>query len=186
MGKTILGILVAAIALYVWGFLFWGVSTIPYESLKQTADDEATQQMLRQYFPESGTYLVPGPNHEADEREALSLEGPVATVHIDVDGASTMDPVMMIGGFVLDVIVVALLAMLFRVAGAREFRDFVRLSLATAAVAVVMIDIGDIIWWQETASWKVWPAIYNFTGILLAGHLLGAFMKQSTEATAAI
>ena len=57
MNKTILGIVATTFALYIWGFLYWGVSTIPYSSWKQTADDEQTQQMMAEYFPESGVLL---------------------------------------------------------------------------------------------------------------------------------
>ncbi len=63
---------------------------------------------------------------------------------------------------------------------AREFRDFARLSLVAGALAVVVIDGGDLIWWQVPIEWKVWQIIYDFTVFLLAGHLLGIFMKQES------
>lgn len=56
--------------------------------------------------------------------------------------------------------------------------DFARLSLAAGAVAVILIDVGDMIWWQETIAWKIWPLVYNFTAFVIAGHLLGILMKE--------
>lgn len=82
------------------------------------------------------------------------------------------------GGYYSEI--VSLMAVMFRVAGAREFRDFARLSLVAGALAVVVIDGGDLIWWQAPIEWKVWQIIYDFTVFLLAGHLLGIFMKQES------
>jgi hypothetical protein len=88
----------------------------------------------------------------------------------------------MIQGFLLNLVLVTLLAVMFTVAGAKTFRDFARLSVAVAAVAVVMIDFGHIVWWGEAASWVIWQAVYDFTGLLIAGHLLGVFMKTDLQA----
>ena len=177
--KTLVGIVATAIALYLWGFLFWGLGDIPYSGWKQTADDAATQQMIREVFPESGTYYVPGFDHEPEERAWLFEQGPVGFVHIDLDGRPEMDPMIMGTGFVLNIVIVALMAAFFKVARAKEFRDFVRLSLIGGAVAVVTIHGGDMVWWQTPVEWKTWPLIYDFTAWLLVGHLLGFFMKSS-------
>ena len=44
MTRTIAGIIVAAIVLYVWGFIYWGMG--PYRELiwKQTIGDAAAQR----------------------------------------------------------------------------------------------------------------------------------------------
>ncbi|MBD3646723.1 MAG: hypothetical protein HUJ31_04555 [Pseudomonadales bacterium] len=55
------------------------------------------------------------------------------------------------------------------------------ISLAAGAVAVILIDGGDVVWWKIPVDWKIWQGIYDFTFFLIAGHLLGIFMK--TEAT---
>lgn len=180
MKKTILGIIVTTFALYIWGFLYWGVSSIPYSGWKQTADDEQTQQMLAEHFPESGVYFIPGFNHEPEELNRLFEQGPTGFVTISLEGRSQADPAIMIGGFVLTLLIVSLMAAMFQVAGAREFRDFARLSLVAGALAVVTIDGGDLIWWQAPIEWKVWQIIYDFTVFLIAGHLLGIFMKQES------
>lgn len=181
MKQTIIGIIVATLVLYLWGFIFWGVNPIPYEALAQTPNDAAVQEMLREHFPKSGTYLIPGADHDERELARLFETGPIATVHIRLGGGSPMDVGIMIGGFVLDLVFVVILAGFFRLAGAEEFRDFARLSLGAGAAAVVLIDVGDMIWWRETVAWRIWPAVYNFTAFLIAGHLLGAFMKRKQD-----
>lgn len=178
MKKAIIGIIVATVVVYIWGFLYWGVSTLPYSAWHKTTDDEQAQQMLREYFPESGTYFIPHLDHDPDRRRELALEGPVGLIHLDNEGADPNDPTGLIGGFVLDLIVVALMAGLFHVAGAKEFRDFARISVVGGIVAVVLIDGGDIIWWRVPVDWKIWQAVYDFSFWLIAGHMLGIFMKE--------
>ncbi|MCH7741181.1 MAG: hypothetical protein IIB71_00790 [Proteobacteria bacterium] len=117
MKKIIPGIIVTTFALYIWGFLYWGVSTIPYSGWKQTADDELTQQMLAEHFPESGVYFVSGFNHEAEELNRLFEQGPTGFVTISLEGRSQVGPGIMIGSFVLTLLIVSLMAAMFRVAG---------------------------------------------------------------------
>ena len=174
--KIPLGIVITTFALYIWGFIFWGLSPITYSSWKQTANDAATQQMMQEAFPEPGTYYLPGFDHKPEERARLFEQGPVGFVHIN-EGRPEMDSAILLGGLILNLVIVALMAGLFRMVGATEFRDFARLSVGAGAVAVVMIHGGEIIWWQVSASWKIWPLLYDFTAWLLVGHLLGVFMK---------
>lgn len=187
MQKTIIGVIVTTLVLYVWGFLFWGqvLHSVPYESWKQTSNDSQAQEMLKQTFPETGTYYVPGITHQPQDRLNMMERGPVAMIHINHADKGPTQTESMIQGFLLDLVLVTLLAVMFRVAGAKQFKDFARLSLAAGAVAVVMIDFGHIVWWGEAASWVIWQAIYDFSGLLLAGHLLGVFMKTEPENSAA-
>ena len=182
MQKTIIGIVVTTLVLYVWGFLYWGVSTIPYSYWKQTSDDAMAQEMLSEHFPESGTYFIPGVGNDPEMRQTLYRNGPTGFIHIKHGGRAEMDSTTMIAGFLLNLIVVVLLAAFFKVAGATEFRDFARLSVVGGAVAVVAIDVGDMIWWQVPVEWKIWQLFYDYTLWIIAGHLLGIFMKQSKVA----
>ena len=70
MVRTILRVLLAAVAMYFWGFLFWGINPVPYQSWQQ-ADDDAAQAALRELFPTAGTYYVPGRAHDEAEMSAL-------------------------------------------------------------------------------------------------------------------
>ena len=183
MGKTIGGIVATAIVLYVFSFIFWGVATVPYQSLQPVQDSVGAQAALAEHFSAVGTYMIPGSPADSENAEAIAAQfesGPVAMVHITSEGRPQYDTSIMIAGFVLNLLIVAALASLFKVAGASEFRDFARLSLVAAVLAVILVDGGDMIWWQEPVSWAIWPAIYNLLAIILAGHILGLFMKESS------
>ena len=157
---------------------------MPYESWKQSSDDVQAQHILKQTFSETGTYYVPGIAHLPQDRLSMIARGPVAMIHINHADDMPTQTESMIQGFLLNLALVTLLAVMFRVAGAKEFRDFARLSVAVAAVAVavVMIDFRHIVWWGEATNWVIWQAVYDFTGLLIAGHLLGVFMKTDPQA----
>ena len=149
--------------------------------MKLTANDATTQQIMRDTFPESGSYHIPDFRNDPDDLTVMFEQGPIGFVHINLDGRPQMDRTIMINGFLLNLVVVTFLAIFFRIARAREFRDFVKLSLTVGAIAVVLIDVGDIIWWQTPYEWKMWQIIYNFSVFVIAGHLLGIFMKKKLD-----
>jgi len=181
MNKTLLGILVVSVACYVWGFLYWGVSNVPYAAWSQAPNDAAVQESLRELLPESGTYYIPGLDHEDEQLASLFASGPVAFIHVNLDGRPMVDPTIMIGGMLLTVLIVSFMALFFKVTGASEFRDFARQSVIVGVLMVIAFDGGDLVWWQIPLEWKLAQAIYNFTLIILAGHLLGIFMKAKKE-----
>lgn len=40
MGRHVLGVTVATIAMYAWGMVYWGFSPIPYTAWKQTTNGD--------------------------------------------------------------------------------------------------------------------------------------------------
>ena len=179
MNKNILSIGVTTIVLFVWGFLFWGVNPLPYQSWKQTGDDVRTQEMLRQYFPESGTYFVPGNDHDPEELAKLYEQGPTGFVHLTLEGRPQVDLKIMIAGFLLNLAMIILLLLLFRQANCQQMAHYSRVSILTGVTAVIFVNGGNMIWWMAPVSWEIWPAIYNLSSFLIAGHLMGLFLKKS-------
>ena len=76
--RQIIGVVLATLAVYMWGFLYWGASTIPYSAWQATNDDAAAGKALLEHFPVSGTYYVPGMYVDEATRNELSEAGPVA------------------------------------------------------------------------------------------------------------
>ena len=165
-------ILLAAVAMYLWGFLYWGLSPFPYQSWRQ-ADDEAAQTALREIFPEQGTYYVPGRGHDEAEMAALYARGPIAMVHlISVDGKPVMDASVMALGFGLCILTAALIAAVvgrFRESGPTERLQSVLLLALTASAA---IHLGDVVWWGVAPRWKIWTVADDFVAWTIAGVIL--------------
>ena len=75
-----IGAFCVAIVLWVWSTLFYVVSPVPYWTMSQTADDVAAGEALKEHFPETGTYILPGRYVDDDIRAQMRSSGPVATM----------------------------------------------------------------------------------------------------------
>lgn len=181
MKQTAIGVLIATIVFYMWGFVYWGASPIPYQTWNQAPDDRAAGAALLEHFPESGVYYMPGNDHPTEERNQLFEQGPTGFVIIDRDGRPAFDTNIMIGGLVLNAIVVTLLAMLLHLtlAAAPLYGQRLRIIIYAGAAAVVLINFGNIVWWAIPAGWVLANAFYNFTGVVIAGAILARFIRPA-------
>ena len=51
MKTRAIAVLLATLAMYVWGFLYWGVNPLPYTTWMQTTDDVAAGKALLDLSP---------------------------------------------------------------------------------------------------------------------------------------
>ena len=176
--KRIVAILVAAIAVFFWGFLYWGATTAPYQAWNTAADDSAAQQALREHFPRNGFYGIPSVLHDAATIETLSQAGPTAFVIITAaDGRPPMMASIMILGFLHEVIVATLLAALLSWVGAgMAFGGKVKLALLVGLISVVMTHFGDAVWWMFPWGWKIVQSIYEIVCFLIMGVILAKML----------
>lgn len=180
MTKNILAVLAAAVALYMWGFAFWGATMLPYRSFARAADDQAAQQALRQHFPSKGVYVVPGMHLPAEEFERLHQAGPVAMVTVmDADGGPVMDPAIMGMGFVHGAVVCVLLAWLLSWVGAgMAFGEKVRLAVFAGVLIAVAAHLGDAVWWVHPWGWELVRSLYMVVGFAIAGAILAKMLPR--------
>jgi len=175
--RAFLAALAAAVAMYAFGFVYWGAASFPYSPWLETRDDAAAQAALREHFPKSGVYYVPGNGNEPERRDQLFDTGPVGFVYLDVDGRPAFDPGIMVRGFLLNGVIAALLLWLFHVArvepshGAR-----IGLAAVVALVFVVVVHLGDVVWWVLPVGWELSRAFYNFSTFVLAAAVLSAVL----------
>lgn len=183
MKQAVLGVVVATVVMYLWGFVYWGASPAPYQSWEQAPDDRAAGAALLEHFPESGVYYIPGNDHPMDVRNELFEQGPTGFVILDRDGRPAFDTNIMISGLILNAIVVSVLAMLLRLTLAAAPAYIQRLRIVTYAgvAAVLLINFGDVVWWAIPMDWVLAQAFYNFTAVLLAGAVLARFIQPDAE-----
>ena len=113
MIRFLTGVVIAAVVLYLFGFVYWGMGPYGRVIWKHTADDEAAGAALLAHFPENGTYYVPAMKEDMGITTRLMEKGPVAFVHVIArDGRPMMDPSIMVGGFFLNLVVIVLIAVL--------------------------------------------------------------------------
>lgn len=182
-----LGVILATVAVYVFGMLFWGVNPLPYSAWKETKDrdDAAAGFALLEYFPESGTYYLPGEYIEPGTRAQLFDAGPVAFVHIlSREGRPQHAVSVLVWGFLLDLVVVTLLALMVKGAALSTYGARVALVALAGLAGVVLIDLGEIVFWHIPWPWMAVHAVYDFLAFVVAGLILARFVRPGTAATA--
>jgi hypothetical protein len=180
MIRTVVGVIVATVVLYMWGFVYWSFGPYKTQIWKQSPNDVAAGNALRDLFPENGTYLVPGFGNAQQNREELSNTGPVVMVHmLAVRGMPGMDPKTLLFGFELDLVVIALIALVLRrvAPSLPTYFDRVKFVTLIGLAAAVLIDVGDITWWHIDWQWKLYQAFYDVSFWVLTGLVLGLFVK---------
>jgi hypothetical protein len=184
MKKFVLGPALAALAMFVFGAIYW-MSPIPYKVLNTTADDDAAGLALAKIFPETGTYLVPGPKLDEKKMAELYKRGPSAQVQFVKEGHEGMEPTTLIKGYVHYFVVSLLLAILL-VKAEPAFKSYsgrVKFSALVGIVGSALIDYSDPIWWHHPWAWHVVCSVYAVLAFLISGLVLAAFVKPAAAAT---
>ena len=175
MVKTIAGIGLTAIVLFIFGFLYWGISPLPYTALNSAADQEAALEDIKRHFPDTGAYMVP-----AAANMELLARGSQAMIYVDHGiPASQPDPTAMALGFVHNVLIALVVFLLLR--NQQGMSRHLRTGALAGLAAVVVIEGTDVAWWLYPLSWKIHGAVYHFLCFVLAAALLSKFVPARQE-----
>ena len=183
MKKFVLAPALAALAMFVFGFLYWGATTLPYRALASAGDDSATALALDKIFPATGTYLVPGMTTPEPERAELFKRGPFALVHFVKGGMLEMDPVLLAQGYAHEFVLCFILAIMLSKA-APSFQCFscrVKFSAVIGLVAATCT-LGNVVWWHHSLGWELVQALYNLIAFVVAGTVLAFFFTPKAAA----
>lgn len=185
MKKFLLAPALAALAMFVFGAIYW-MSPLPRQALSRVADDAAAGVTLAGIFPATGTYFVPGLHLEPAKHEELLKRGPVAEVHIVREGMPMMDPVVLAKGYLHEFVICLLLALTLE-KFAPLFRCWVARVRFTAAIGLLLAlnDYGQAIWWHHAIGWTTIQALYDFAAFSVAGLVLGKMLTPKAGAAAA-
>ena len=188
MKKFLLGPALAALAMFFWGFAYWGAPHhLPYKTLGTVADVSATALSLGKLFPASGAYLLPSPVDGEEKMNELARRGPSVEIHILKEGygGAETGTTMAVGYGQLFVLCVLLSAMLSFLAKAFE-RWTCRVKFcAFLGLLVAVCDFGQAIWWHHSLGWTSAHAFYDFGAYLIAGLVLAKFVTPKAAAPAA-
>ncbi|WP_221029597.1 hypothetical protein [Actomonas aquatica] len=183
MKSVLLGSFLAALAFFIWGAVFYTVLGVPGSVLKSTPSDVGPALLAS--FPENGTYFVPAMGN-IEEAQELMTRGPVATVHIQREGLTPMDPMLMVGGFLhgwgYALLLAFLLKQICKKSGYGARVGFVTLVGLTAAFAT---RISDTIWWHKSMDWQLSELAYLTIGSIVIGLVLAKFIKSPVTSTRA-
>lgn len=172
-----LGVVLATLAMFLWGMVYWGANPLPYRSWKAAGDDEAAQRLLREHFPDVGTYFVPSLRTDPESLARRYGAGPVAFVHVTSQGRPVHDTSIMAKGLALDLLsALAMASLLYMAAPALvTYRRRAGFAAVAAVGAALLIDGGDAVWWSIPWQWKAHQAAYDATVWWVAGLVLARF-----------
>jgi hypothetical protein len=184
MKKYVLAPALAALAMFVFGAVYW-MSPFPYTTTSSTTNPAGTGAALAQIFPATGVYLVPSPAI-TDEKVLSELyrQGPSAVVYYMKEGHEMMEPAVFVKGYV-HYFAVALLLMIMLNSAAPLFRslfDRVKFAAAIGGLGALQICFSDPIWWHHPWGWHLVDALYVILEFALAGLVLAKFTVHKPAA----
>ena len=185
MVRSLVGGLVAGLAMFVIGFVFWGT---PLAGLALSRIDDARgadiQLALARNLAESGTgtYRIPTP--DTPQGTVAYGHGPIATIHFNVHGFAANDLSMVPTGLAFALVAGVLMALGLAALGPLDFRARTRL--------VVLFSLGVTVWTLLAqpafnnygwAYWTYWFATQTIA--LVAAGLIAARWFMPRPAIAA-
>jgi hypothetical protein len=183
MIKLATGSFVAAIAMFVTGFIFFAtpIGQLAFSGANET-QSAAIQAALGANLPQTGTYMVPDPSTQSGT--TLYGQGPVATVHYNSKGFPLEDMSAIGYGFAQELLVCILLAGALSTLDRRipDFASRAKIVVLFSVAASALSNLGNPIWWHH--DWSYW--IYNFVAesamLILAGLIIARwFLPVAAE-----
>jgi len=177
-GKSILGAVVTGFVLFMFGFVYWAISPLPYTSWNEVDDVAAAQATAAQLFPLDGIYHLPGAGNDAESQKLLET-GPSVFVTINHSPASGADPASLAIGFVHNVLSAGLIGL--AIVGVAGLRPRINRALMIGVLAVFVINGSEVIWWEAPVGWLAHQIIYYLIYFALAAVVLNYFLPRADD-----
>lgn len=186
MIRVIIGSAAAAVAMFVIGFIFFGVG-LQNLALRNVTDLQAApiQQALRANIADTGTYMVPG--DRTPEQTRMYGTGPVATIHYNVEGqVAGMTAGLALKGLLFNfAIALAFGLALIGIDGrVRDFGSRMRVVVIVAVAAAAFTHLGIPLYFPQGWAWYIYLFIADAVALALAGIIVAWFIRTEPEAAA--
>lgn len=177
--RFILGVVIGAIALFFWGFVFWVQLPYPASVIQTLPNQDAIVPALQDAISEDGAYFVPGYG-QSEELMAKVQAGPVATILFRTGGAPEYSKTM-INGFLHMLGCSFLLAIV--VATAQRTTYFGRLMLVfwVGLFAVLWIHMSPVIWFHVPIKYACLYMTYDLIAVIILGIILAFFIRSPVD-----
>ena len=181
MKRILIGSVLAAVVLFLWGFVFWGLSGVSNAVMGPVPDEAALSQKLSEALPRSGVYLLPYPPAQpTEEFMKRHRAGPLAQIFYRREGADPMGGGVFAAGFLhmfVSVLVMAIALNLVRPATS-SYGARVKLVLVAGLAGAIYSNLGKPIWWHQSWEYHLLGFVYDFTSWVLAGLVLARFVRN--------
>jgi hypothetical protein len=187
--RVLLGAVASALALLLWGFLFWVVLSAPGGALRAVPDEAGLMQTLRERLPASGSYAFPSPpaGTAASDPAALeafrqrNLAGPMGIIHFRRTGTDPLSPRNYAKDF-LHLLAASFVAALLLAAVLPALETYARRAafvFGLGVFAAVAVRLYDPVWWHLPWRHFAYSALYDCAAWLISGLVLGGIVKPS-------
>lgn len=185
MARVIIGALVATIAMFFIGFIFFA-TPLAKLGIANIEDPQAAavQQALAASLPRTGTYQVPGTDTPAQTN--MYSRGPIATIHYNTDGFAATDGASIAKGLVLNFLV-ALLIGAALIGIDRRVPDLgsrARVAVIIAVAATAYTRLGEPIHWHHDWGHFIYLFVADALTLAAAGVIVAWFLPKSNAAPA--
>lgn len=176
MKPVLTGAAIAAVVVFFWGFVYWGISPFPYQIMNPVRDEPGLTQALATYLPGGGAYLMPHPSDPSMEKKVQA--GPLAMIIYRSGGGRS--PGVVFGGGFLHMLVSAFLM------GLVLQRALPALATYGARVGFVFLaglagatygHLGAPFWWNQPLRFHGLFFVYDVVSWLLVGLVLARFVR---------
>ncbi len=181
MKNIIIGSLLSAVALMIFGFAFWA-SPISSPGFGSDADIDALQAAISTAVPASGTYVIPNPYGDASPEEfsAQHERGPVGILHIQKEGSPAMQPMVFVIGFIHNFVTALILAILLQMAipALPTYAGRVAFCAICGVFAAVWENFTGPIWFSSPWAFYVVRTVYTVIAMTIVGAILAKFVRR--------
>lgn len=179
MKKTIIGILVGALILFIWQFISWGAVNLHSDMQQHTPKQTEILKYLGDNL-EEGFYMLPvsppGTSSEDMQKQMEESNGkPWAQIyyHKAMDTSMGMN---LIRGFVVDLLAVFLLVFILQKMGNASFQTIILSSLSVGLIGYLSVTYVNAIWFQTKTLADLLDAVASWG---LIGLWLGYWLRRN-------
>lgn len=185
LGRVIVGAAVAAVAMFIIGFIFFGtpLAKLGMASLGDT-EAAAVQQAMAANLPRTGTYSVPSIDTPAQTN--MYSQGPVATIHYNTSGFAGVDSTSLISGLVLNFIVALLIGIAISAVADRvgDMGSRVKVAAVIALAVSAFNFFCKPIYFHQDWGFAIYMFVAQSLMLVVAALILAWFLPKDRRAPA--
>jgi hypothetical protein len=189
-GRVLLASIVAAVLMFAWGFVFWGLSGMSTKLAEPLPAELDVLAALRNSQAPSGMYVYPMPADPSDEEaqaewENKHREGPLLQLAYRKEGGPPMPLSVFAQGlghyFAVALLTSCLLAL--AAGGLPHFGGRLVFVLLVSLVAAIWTNVGDVVWWFHSPLYCLGNMAYTMGAGLVMGLVVAAIVRRPAENT---
>jgi hypothetical protein len=177
LARAVIAAVLGAVALIVWGMVFWGFLADPLGVFHRLPNDAAVTRTLVEGGATTGTYFMPWPRDSAESFErfvAQHRSGPFFRLHYVREGVDPNSAGKLLKG-TFHYFTVAALAVALAMLAAGSFARKLGVIVLAGLLGSDLITIGDPVWFHMPWDHTRGVLLFEILSWLLLGFVVAQF-----------